>query len=211
MRRRLNEIAPPGQLKRSTPLLSLMIELVQQFSRALLATLSGTMIIFGSALFADRLTETHNVMGLALDTVNNNGERLLFTGITAVTAYIVGTINVAASNFLFTFQLNRNKEELILISHIESLQQPQLLKEMVDLINLKRSLIGFSFPLVYFGLALAADRYLAPESHVPILIAGILLATAGVLSPFLAARIVRILLRTEKELLNGKGQNSVSD
>jgi hypothetical protein len=39
----------------------------------------------------------------------------------------------------------------LLISRIESIQQPQLLKEVLELLRVKRTLVAFSFPLLYLG------------------------------------------------------------
>jgi len=176
-----------------------MFEVLQTFSRAVLAFLCGAMLIFGTTFWADVFG------GKAFDEVilmlGDPEQKIIFTAITAVTAYIIGVINFAVSSVALRSLVSATKDELLLISRIESFQQPQLLKEALELLHVKRTLVAFAFPLIYFGLGLACAKQW-PASRLVEIVAGILLTLAGVLGPFLAARITRLLDKTVNELSN---------
>ncbi len=97
--------------------------------------------------------------------------------------------------------LNGEFKNIFIVITVESLQQPQLLKEALDLLQLKRTLVAFALPLFYFGLALACDFKESSFSHLVRAAAGISLAGLAVLAPLFASRMTRILDAAAKKLL----------
>jgi hypothetical protein len=100
---------------------------------------------------------------------------------------------------------------LVLISQIEALQKPQLLKETLDFLYIKRALVASFFPLIVLGLGLAWDQYEWKQAPRVRIAAGIALAVAGVLAPFLAGWLSQLLRTTttkfSHELPNNKVQS----
>ena len=132
----------------------------------------------------------------------------VFVPITALTAYVLGIINVAVSSLLFSLLWKDIKDDLALISQVEALQKPQLLKETLDLLHIKRTLVASFFPLVIFGFGLACDRYEWEQAPWVRIMAGTFLALTGVLTPFLAGWLTRLLQVITKDLsddLSGRG------
>ena len=87
---------------------------------------------------------------------------MIFTLITALTAYVIGIINFAASSVAFRPLMKTTQDELLLVSRIESLQQPQFLKEILELLQLRRTLVAFTFPLLILESRL---RAISRSSH----------------------------------------------
>jgi hypothetical protein len=115
----------------------------------------------------------------------------VFVAITAVVAYVLGIINVAGSSLLFGRLWKTTNDEWVLISRIEALQKPQLLKEALDSLHIKRALVASFFPLVVFGSGLACDRYEWKDAHRFRIATGTALVLAGVLALFLAGWLAR--------------------
>jgi hypothetical protein len=177
-----------------------MLELLQTFSRVAVAFLSGVLLIAGTTFWADVLGDGAS----AFDQVAGmlNGEfRNIFIAITALAAYAIGMINFAGSSVAFRHLAKATGNDLLLVSRFESLQQPQLLKEALELLQLKRTLVAFAFPLFYFGAALACDFKESSFSHLVRAAAGISLAGLAVLAPLFATRMTRILDAAAKKLL----------
>jgi hypothetical protein len=162
------------------------------------------MIIFGTAFVADVIGGSGSAFGEVVFMLRTPELKIIFTVITAVIAYIIGIINIAGSEMVFSSLVKTTEDDLLLISRIESLQQPELLKEILDLLNVKRTLVGFIFPLFYFGIALVCDPKQWPSSHVVPIVTGILLALAAGLAAVLAVLMTRHLDRTAKKLLAGR-------
>jgi NAD/NADP transhydrogenase beta subunit len=172
-----------------------MLELLQTFSRVIVAFLSGALLIAGTTFWAD-LSLLLVGGGSAFDQVAEmlgNEFKNIFLVITALTAYAIGMINFAGSSVAFRYLENATETELLLVSRIESLQQPQLLKEALELLQLKHALIAFTFPLFYFGAAVACDFNEQSFSNIVRIAAGISLAVFAGLAPFFAARMTRLL------------------
>jgi hypothetical protein len=190
-----------------------MLEILQNLSRTVLALISGAMIIFGFFFFSDGVSglgaEGYGLVWTEIQTMLSRPYSLyVFVAITAVTAYVLGIINVAVSSLLFSLLWRDTKDDLALISQIEALRKPQLLKETLDFLHIKRTLVASFFPLLIFGLGLACDRYEWKQSHWVRIIAGNFLALTGVLAPFLAGWLTRQLQMTTKDLsddLSGRG------
>jgi hypothetical protein len=182
-----------------------MNEFFQTFTRASLAILSGAMLIFGTIFYADVIGGGDS-FGEIKDMLRGPEMRIIFGVITVVTAYTIGTINVAVSELVFRSSVKATGDDLLVISRIESLQQPTLLKEILDLIQLKRTLVGFTFPLFYFGIALAWDKKQWPLSHKVPIIAGVLLALGAALAAFVAVRMTQYLDKTAKKLVATRDQ-----
>jgi hypothetical protein len=133
----------------------------------------------------------------------------VFVPITAVAAYVLGIINVAASGLLFSLLWKDTKDDLVLISQIEALQKPQLLKEALDFLSIKRALVASFFPLIIFGFGLACDRYEWKQAPWVRIAAGTLLALAGVLAPFLAGWLTQLLQTITKKLSDESPNNKI--
>jgi hypothetical protein len=96
----------------------------------------------------------------------------------------------------------------LLISRIESIQQPQLLKEVLELLRVKRTLVAFSFPLLYLGGTLPLDyKAWSSECAVPpgvftgAVALGMLLVVFGLLAPVFATWMDRLLDAIPDKLL----------
>jgi hypothetical protein len=144
-----------------------MFEILQSLSRVVLALLSGAMLIFGFFFFSDgasgidpKSEEGYGLVWTEIRAMLDRPDALyVFGPITAVTAYVLGIVNVAVSSLLFSVLWKDTKDDLVLISQIETLQKPHLLKELLDVLYIKRALVASFFPLIIFGLGLACDRY----------------------------------------------------
>jgi hypothetical protein len=118
-------------------------------------------------------------------------------------------INIAGSALLFGSFANANKNgELLLINRIESIQQPELLKEVLELLRVKRTLVAFSFPLLYLGCTLPLDYKawssecaVSPDVFTCAMALGMLLVLFGLLAPIFAAWMDRLLDSIPDKLL----------
>lgn len=68
--------------------------------------------------------------------------------------------------------------------------------------QLKRALLAFTFPLFYFGVALACDFYEKSFSHAVRITAGVSLTVLACVAGFFAARLTRLVDATAKKLLD---------
>ena len=167
-----------------------MTEILQSFTRTVLALLSGAMILAATCLLTDSITgyvfETLKTM------LNDAPSRTILASIAGVAAYGAGIVNVAGSSLLFRRRVEWD-DELVLISRVEAARLPQVLKETLDYLSVKRTLIAFSLPLTYFGIAFALDHRKWQPSPVPPIACGLLLAVCGVGAPFIARSIQHLL------------------
>jgi len=127
--------------------------------------------------------------------------KTIFIVITGLTAYVIGIINFAASSVAFRWLANATQEEVLLVSRIESLQQPQVLKEVLELLFIKRTLIAFTVPLCYFGLGLTFDWKEKSSTHVVRIAIGVVIVVMAALAAFFVQRMTRLIDRTANELL----------
>lgn len=180
-----------------------MVELLQTFSRVVIAFLSGALLIVGTIFWADvfRGSGTESPFNQIAEMLGSTFTNI-FTVITALTAYAIGIINFAGSSVAFRRLANATEHELLIVSRIESLQQPQVLKETLELMQLKRALLAFTFPLFYFGVALACDFYEKSFSHGVRISAGVSLAGLACVAFFFAARLTRLVDTTAKKILD---------
>lgn len=183
-----------------------MLELLQNVSRVVLAMASGVGMIVGFAFIADALTdnESGEVWKTAADMYDKEAYRWILILTTFVAAYLLGIVNFASSNLLFNLWAKRVHNELIIVSRIEPLNQPQVMKEMLDLLHVKRSLIAFSIPLVVFGIGLALDKKQWKTPGVAVW-AGVVVLGAGLLSFFvLAVRLAYHIEEITDQIVNEK-------
>jgi len=185
-----------------------VLEILQSLSRTVLALISGALIIFGFFFFSDGVSGSdasgYGVVWTEIQTMLSRPYSLyVFVPITAVTAYVLGIFNVAVSTLLFSLLWKNTKDDLVLISQIEALQKPLLLKETLDFLHIKRAVVASVFPLVIFGLGLACDRYEWKQSPWVRILAGNFLALTGVLAPFIAGRLTRLLQMITTNLSDG--------
>ena len=179
-----------------------MVELLQTFSRVVVAFLSGALLMAGTAFWADVLRGSG--IESPFDQIAQmlaGGYANIFLVITALAAYAIGMINFAGSGVALGPLANATESELLIVSRIESLQRPQLLKEILEIFQLRRALVAFAFPLFYFGLALAFDFHEKSFSESVRILAGISLAVLACVSLFFAARMSRLVDRTARKLL----------
>jgi hypothetical protein len=168
----------------------MLVEILQTFGRVVLAILSGAMIIFGTAFLADILGGPKKDTFQAVSEMLNDPQyRIISLTIAGVTAYVIGIVNVAGSSILFDRLVRKRKDDLLIISQFESLKQPQVLKEALDLLNVKRTLIAFMIPLIWYGTTSAFDPKQWRDSPLVPKITGSVIAIAGVLAFYLAARM----------------------
>jgi hypothetical protein len=188
-----------------------MIELLQTFSRVVVAFLSGALLIAGTIFWADifRGRDVDSPFKQVADMLKGDFESV-FIVITGLTAYAIGMINFAASSVAVRQLTKATENELLLISRIESLQQPQLLKEIVELLQLKRTLAAFTFPLYYFGLALACDFNEVSFSKLVRIAAGLTLVVLAGLAPFFAVRVHRLLDAAATKLFAEESHKSLT-
>jgi hypothetical protein len=182
-----------------------MLELLQSVSRVALALLSGAMLIAGFFFFADGLSGVGiggygKVWTEIRQMLSEKDSLYVFVAITAVVAYVLGIINVAGSSLLFGWLWKTTNDDWVLISRIEALQKPQLLKEVLDFLHIKRALVASFFPLVVVGSGLAYDRYEWKDAHRFRIATGTVLVLAGVLALFLAAWLARSFETITKKL-----------
>ncbi|HLG17782.1 MAG TPA: hypothetical protein VJH03_25290 [Blastocatellia bacterium] len=182
-----------------------MLDILQNLSRAVLALLSGAMLIFGFFFFADGASSSapsgYGQVWTETQTMLSERYSLyVFVPIAAVTAYVLGIINVAVSSLLFSLVCEDAKDDLVVISQLEGLQKPQLLKETLDFLHINRALVAFFLPLIMFGFGLACDRYEWKHSPGVRIAAGTLLGLAGVLAPILAWWLTRLLQTITRRL-----------
>ena len=120
-----------------------MLELLQTFSRVAVAFLSGVLLIAGTTFWADVLGDGDSAFDQVAGMLNGEFKNI-FIVITALAAYAIGMINFAGSSVAFRHLAKATEGDLLLVSRFESLQQPQLLKEALDLLQLKRTLVAFA-------------------------------------------------------------------
>lgn len=194
-----------------------MFEFLQTFNRVALAFLSGALLIVGTTFGADLLmgrasphdSAFHQVAGM----LTREPFNIIFAVITILTAYAIGVINFAASCVVFRRLGKRTQNELLLVSQIESLEQPQVLKEFLELLHVKRALLAFTFPLTYFGIALACDIREDSFGHTVRIAAGAALAGLAILAWGFATRMTLLLETTASKLLAdapNKARNSTN-
>jgi hypothetical protein len=145
--------------------------------------------------------DRHGAFGEVAKMLRDGPLQIIFVVITALTAYVIGIINFAASCVAFGYLKKTSQNELLLVSQIEALQQPQVLKEFLELLHVKRTLLAFAFPLFYFGVALAFDCYEYSFGKWVRIAAGAALAVLAILACFFATRMTRLLDTTAKRLL----------
>jgi len=190
-----------------------MLEILQSLSRAVLALLSGAMLMFGFFFFSDGVGGSdRSGYGLVWTDIqamlSKQHSLYVFVPITAVTAYVLGIINVAASSLLFSVLWTDAKDDLVLIDQVEALHKPQLLKETLDVLHIKRTLVASFFPLIIFGFGLACDRYEWKDAPRVRIATGTFLALTGVLAPFLAGRLTRMLQTISEQISGASRQNA---
>jgi hypothetical protein len=191
-----------------------MFEILQSLSRAVLALLSGAVLICGFFFFSDGVSGSdpsgYGLVWTEIQAMLSKPYSLyVFVPITVLAAYVLGIINVAASGLLFSLLWKDTKDDLVLISQIEALQKPHLLKETLDFLHIKRALVASFFPLIIFGFGLACDRYEWKHSPWVRIAAGTFLALAGVLAPFLAGWLTRRLQTITKNLSDESPNNKM--
>ncbi|HEY3305740.1 MAG TPA: hypothetical protein VGL70_19615 [Candidatus Binatia bacterium] len=174
-----------------------MAEILKTLGGTTLTLLAGAMLLTGFFHYADAAIGTDKVWSAIESMLNRKGGEVIFTTIAAVVAYVVGIINIAAWSLLCGLL----DKDLVLINQIESLQKPQLLKETQDFLNIKRALVGFSFPLVFYGFGLVCDRNDFQPARVTAITGVCLALLGGVLSPIIAWRMHRMLETMAKKLL----------
>ena len=175
-----------------------MAEIIKTLGGATLTLLSGAMLLIGFFHYADAASgpPPDRVWSAIGDMLDKKRSEVIFTTIVAVVAYVLGLINVASWNlFLGLFE-----RDLALINQIESLKKPELLKETQDVLNIKRALVGLSFPLFFYGIGLVCDRKELEPAWVTATTGVCLAFLGGVLSPLLAWRMNRMLEAIAKKL-----------
>jgi hypothetical protein len=180
----------------------MIVEILQTFGRVVLAILSGAMIIFGMAFLADRLGGAgRDTFGVVKALLTDPQWKLISITLAGVTAYVIGIINVAGSSVAFNRLVRKRKDDLLIISQVESLKQPQVLREVLDLLNVKRTLIAFVIPLWWYGITSALDPKQWEDSPLVPRITGGIEILGGVLALYLAARVGHHLEATLQVLL----------
>jgi len=177
-----------------------MVEFLLTFSRVVVAFLSGALLIVGTTYLADLLVGAGSAFDQVAEMLKNEFQSI-FLVIAGLSAYAIGLINVAGSSVALRRLADATDTDLVLVSRFEGLQQPYVLKEALELLQLKRALVAFAFPLFYFGLALACDFKEHSFSNAARIMAGLSVAVLGGLAPVLAARISRLLAATAKQLV----------
>jgi uncharacterized membrane protein len=86
-----------------------MFEIFHAFYRAILAVLTGGMLLFGTAFWADRVGGCNSVWSTVMSMLHNPEQTIIFTAIIAVTAYIIGMINIAGSALVLATSQTRTK------------------------------------------------------------------------------------------------------
>ncbi len=167
--------------------------------------LSGLMLIFGTIFFADLLgPQNSDAFEIVGNMTKAEALKYVFLPSTALAAYVLGVIDVTASNLVFAALTRKAKDDLIIVNRIESLNKAQLLKETLDVLNLRRTLIAFAFPLFYFGLMLALDTRQWNSKRVSVSV-GIFLMLMGPLAAFLARQISQSLDATLDSISGSSG------
>jgi len=192
-----------------------MLEMLQSLSRAVLALLSGALLIFGFFFLSDGVSgvdpSSMEGYGRVWTEIRGMLKRpdafYVFVPITAVVAYVLGIVNVAVSSMLLRLLWNDIGDDLVLISEVEALQQPHLLKETLDVLHIERALVASVFPLLIVGIGLACDRYEWQQAPWVRIAAGSSLALIGILAPFLAGslsrRLQKVVENISRKLFNG--------
>lgn len=175
-----------------------MAEILKTLGGSTLTLLSGAMLLIGFFHYVDAAIGTDEVWSAIGSMLNHKGGEVIFTTIAAIVAYVVGIINIAT----WTLLCGLLDKDLVLINQIESLQKPQLLKETQDFLNIKRALVGLSFPLVFYGFALVCDRKDFEPAWVTATTGVCLALLGGALSPMIAWRMNRTLETIAKKLLD---------
>lgn len=177
-----------------------MVQILQAFSRIVIAIISGAMMIFGAVYLADLLAGPEDDALAAVGSMlKENPTRLMVLSLAGVSAYAIGTVNVTLSNLLFTWRVRVQSDDLQVVSQVESFKKPQLLNEALDLLNVRRTLVAYALPLCWLGLWMANDHKQWKGPKIP-LIAGFTLMIMGILAPILAWRISHRIDSTLKTL-----------
>jgi hypothetical protein len=179
-----------------------MLDILQSVSRAVLAVLTGAMLLFGFFFFADGVSNEVKT-GVAGEItygevwteirkmLSAEDTQYIFGAIAAVVAYVLGIINVAGSSLLFNRIWKEAGDDWAFLSRIEALQKPHLLKEALDVLHVKRALVASFFPLLFFGFGLACDQHEWKGAPLFRIASGGVLMIAGCLAPFLAVWLTR--------------------
>ena len=175
-----------------------MVQILQAFSRIVIAVICGAMILFGSVYLADILTEK-NALTAVQTMISENPTRTLLLAFAGIVAYAIGTVIVSASNLVFTRMVPTQADDLQVVSQIEALKKPQLLNETLDLLNVRRTLVSFTFPLWWLGLWMMIDWEPWDVPAIP-LTAGASLIIMGFVAPLMGRLISHRIDATLKAL-----------
>ena len=180
-----------------------MVEILQAFGRAVVAMIAGALVMIATAFVVDSRTgTTFQFIRTMLDAADL---RLIFLAITPLTAYVVGVIVSAGSNLAFSRLVPIRNDDLLIVSEIESLEKPQLLKETLDFINIRRTLVSCVGPLICFGIGLAFDNPQWQDKVWILRAIGSSLATTGIAALIFAWRLSHRLDKSLNSLRRESG------
>jgi hypothetical protein len=178
-----------------------MVQILQAFSRIVIALIAGSMIIFGAIYLADILAApTEDALAAAGNMIRENPTRTMVLALAGISAYAIGTVVVSASNLVFTRIVRIQADDLYVVSQIESLKKPQLLNETLDLLNVRRTLVSFTFPLLWLGFWMMMDPKPWTGRKIP-LAAGLSLMIMGFVAPFMGWLLSHRIDATLKALM----------
>lgn len=175
-----------------------MVEILQSFGRVVLAMISGALLIIGVTFLAD--APSGDGFNLVITMLQRDELRLIFLAITPLTAYVIGVVITAGSSLVFANWAPLRHDDLLIVNEVELLNKPQLMKETLDLINVRRTLVACVAPLILFGIGLALDTNQWEGSKWIARAAGFMVALMGVIAPFLARQISYRIDKTLKTL-----------
>lgn len=164
---------------------------------------SGGMLMLGTVFFVDVLegTQSESAFDQIGTMLNNEFKLIIITGL-VLSAYVVGIINFMGSSVVFRKSEQMTSNELLLVNNVESLQKSQVLKEFVELLQMKRMLIAFIFPLAFFGLSIAVDyKEVSFGGHMPRIVVGVTLVLLGFFGWYCAMRMSRLLYNACRKIM----------
>jgi hypothetical protein len=110
---------------------------------------------------------------------------------------------------LFKWLTSRIQDDVLIVYQVESLSRPMVAKEVLDLLQIKRSLIAFSLPLLVIGVGIACDSHDWMIRYVAVL-AGLVIFLSGVFSFLFAVMTAKSTENVVKEITAVATSSSVT-
>ena len=178
---------------------------ISSFDRFATSFATGCLLLFGGYLICDGLTR-QGVYNAIASLMGSPASAVVFTLPLLFGAYLLGSVSVLLSTVAFQLCFRGHNDEYAILDSVESRGHPILSKEVADIINAKRLVLGSAAPLFLIGIGLLcylrparSDTFVEPL-RTPFLILGILFIILAASTPLFARLIHTTLHQIHKQL-----------